>query len=38
MPIKVEEYLGNRELLETHKTAFLCSRRVSSPAVLHYYD
>ena len=38
MPIKVEEYLGNRELLETHKTAFLCSRRVSSPAVLRCYD
>ena len=38
MPIKVEEYLGNRELLETHKTAFLCSRRVSSPAVMRCYD
>ena len=37
MQIKVE-YLGNRELLETHKTAFLCSRRVSSPAVLRCYD
>ena len=33
MQVKVE-YLGNRELLEAHKTAFLCSRRVSSPAVL----
>ena len=37
MQVKVE-YLGNRELLETHKTAFLCSRRVSSPAVLRCYD
>ena len=37
MQIKVE-YLGNRELLEAHKTAFLCSRRVSSPAVLRCYD
>ena len=38
MPIKVEEYLGNRELLEAHKTAFLCSRSVSSPAMLRCYD
>ena len=37
MHIEVE-YLGNRQLLEAHKTAFLCSRRVSSPAVLRCYD
>ena len=37
MHIEVE-YLGNRLLLEAHKTAFLCSRRVSSPAVLRCYD
>ena len=37
MQVKVE-YLGNRDLLAAHKTAFLCSRSVSSPAVLRCYD
>ena len=32
------EYLGNKALLNAHKTAFLCSRQVSSMAVLRCYD
>ena len=32
------EYLGNMSILQTHKTAFLCSRQVSSHAVLRCYD
>lgn len=32
------EYLGNKDLLNQHKTAFLCSRIVSSGAVLRCYD
>lgn len=32
------EYFGNKELLNLHKTAFLCSRIVSSSAVLRSYD
>lgn len=32
------ETLGNKELLNLHKTAFLCSRTVSSGAVLRSYD
>ena len=32
------EYLGNKALLDAHKTAFLCSRQVSSRAVLRCYD
>lgn len=32
------EYLGNKALLDAHKTAFLCSRQVSSVAVLRCYD
>ena len=32
------EYLGNKSILEAHKTAFLCSRQVSSRAVLRCYD
>lgn len=31
-------YLGNKKLLDLHKTAFLCSRTVSSSAVLCSYD
>lgn len=31
------EYLGNRKLLESRKVAFLCSRTVSSGAVLCCY-
>ena len=32
------EYLGNKAILEANKTAFLCSRQVSSRAVLRCYD
>lgn len=32
------EYLGNKALLNAHKTVFLCSRQVSSVAVLRCYD
>lgn len=32
------EYLGNKALLDAHKTAFFCSRQVSSVAVLRCYD
>ena len=32
------EYLGNKALLNAHKTAFLCSRQVSRVAVLRCYD
>ena len=34
----VESYWGNRALLDGVKTAFLCSRQVSSIAVLRCYD
>ena len=32
------ECLGNRKLLESRKVTFLCSRTVSSGAVLRCYD
>lgn len=32
------EYLGNRKLLNLHKTAFLCSRIIPASAVLKSYD
>lgn len=32
------EYLGNTELLDLHKTAFLCSRKVPASVVLKCYD
>lgn len=32
------EYLGNKKLLELRKVAFLCSRTVSSGAILRCYD
>jgi predicted Rossmann fold nucleotide-binding protein DprA/Smf involved in DNA uptake len=32
------EYLGNKEILKTHKTAFLCSRKVSSETILKSLD
>ena len=32
------EYLGNRKLLESRKVAFLCSRTVSSGAIMRCYD
>ncbi len=36
--IEIKEYIGNKELLNLYKTAFLCSRRVSASAVLKCYD
>ncbi|OWP31971.1 hypothetical protein CBG55_11090 [Prevotella intermedia] len=36
--VMLMEYLGNKALLDAHKTAFLCSRQVSSRAVLRCYD
>lgn len=32
------EYLGNEELLNKQKTAFLCSRQIDSTAVMRCYD
>src|SRR5688572_19583929 len=32
------KYLGNKELLNLHKTAFLCSRRIPARAVLACYN
>lgn len=32
------EYFGNKKLLELRKVAFLCSRTVSSRAILRCYD
>lgn len=34
----IKEWLGNIELLNLHKTAFLCSRKVPAGAVLTCYD
>ena len=36
--IKIEDYLGNKELLKLHKTAFLCSRKIPASVVLKCYD
>jgi len=33
-----EQQLGNAELLKLHKTAFLCSRKVSSSVILKCFD
>ncbi|MFP4548263.1 MAG: DNA-processing protein DprA [Fidelibacterota bacterium] len=32
------EYLGNKEILKTHKTAFLCSLKISSATILKSLD
>jgi hypothetical protein len=34
----IEHYLGNKELLDHPKTAFLCSRKVPASVVLKCYD
>ncbi len=34
----IKEFLGNEALLKLSKTAFLCSRKVPSNAVLKCYD
>lgn len=36
--IQIKDTVGNKELLELKKTAFLCSRKISSKAVLKCYD
>lgn len=36
--IKIEGYLGNKELLKLNKTAFLCSRKIPASVVLKCYD
>lgn len=36
--IRILDSLGNKNLLELRKTAFLCSRKISSQAVLKCYD
>lgn len=36
--IQIKDAVGNKELLELKKTAFLCSRKISSKAVLKCYD
>lgn len=32
------EFLGNKQLLKLHKTAFLCSRLITASKVLKCYD
>lgn len=34
----IKAYIGNKELLKLHKTAFLCSRKIPAAAVLKCYD
>lgn len=36
--IKIQDHIGNYELLNLSKTAFLCSRKVPASAVLKCYD
>lgn len=36
--MEIKERLGNNELLQLHKTAFLCSRKVPASVVLKCYD
>lgn len=36
--IEIVDYTGNRNLLALEKIGFLCSRRISAPAVLPCYD
>ena len=38
MTTKIVDTLGNTGLLNLHKTAFLCSRRIPPSAVLKCYD
>jgi len=34
----IENYLGNMELMQLHKTAFVCSRKIPAGIVLKSYD
>jgi hypothetical protein len=36
--MNIKELIGNYELLQLHKTAFLCSRKVPASVVLKCYD
>jgi hypothetical protein len=36
--MKIEQLLGNEELLKLPKTAFLCSRKILASTVLKCYD
>jgi hypothetical protein len=36
--MKIEQLLGNENILELEKTAFLCSRSIPASAVLKCYD
>ncbi len=36
--MKINEFLGNEQLLKLQKTAFLCSRSITASAVLKCYD
>lgn len=36
--VKIQDHIGNYELLKLSKTAFLCSRKVPASAVLKCYD
>lgn len=36
--LNINGHIGNKELLELHKTAFLCSRKVPASVVLKCYD
>lgn len=36
--MKIETYLGNIKLLDEHKTAFICSRKIPAGIVLKSYD
>lgn len=36
--MEIKEQLGNKELLQVNKTAFLCSRKVPASVVLKCYD
>ena len=36
--MNIKEQVGNHELLQLHKTAFLCSRKVPASVVLKCYD
>lgn len=36
--MEIKEQLGNKELLQLNKTAFLCSRKIPASVVLKCYD
>lgn len=34
----IKDYIGNIDILDLHKTAFLCSRKIPGEAILRCYD